>query len=470
MKNPFLHTALYTDFYELTMAQGYFYNHKQKEAAIFDYFYRTNPFNGGYAVFAGLSTALAMIQSFYFSEKDIDYLEQQGFQQEFLDYLSNFTFTGDVYAVSEGEIIFPHTPVLRVEGNIIETQIIESLLLNILNFQSLIATKAARIKYAAKDTLLLEFGLRRAQGWGGLLASKAAIIGGFQKTSNVLSAQRYNLEASGTMAHSWIQVFNTELEAFRAYANIYGNQTILLVDTYDTENLGIPNAIKVAHEMERKGKKLKGIRIDSGNLLEKSKLARKMLDENGLQYVTIVLSNQLDEFAIYDLLSNNAPVDAFGVGTALSVGIPDAALDGIYKLVDINGKPTMKFSDDKAKITMPGKKELVRYYNSNKTFAGDGICYPEETGNNTYYSIPAGDQKFKMKGSKSKLLLTKVMEEGEMIVDQPTVYESQQYFLSRFAQLPDDFKSFQNPQKYIVGISPEIVKMQQLLKHKEENV
>lgn len=467
MKNPFLHMALYTDFYELTMAQGYFYSQKHHDHAVFDYFFRTNPFRGNYTVFAGLSTALSMLQAFSFTDNDIDYLQQQGFKKEFLEYLGEFTFSGEIYSVREGEIVFPNTPLLRVEGNLIETQLIETLLLNTLNFQSLIATKAARIKSVAQDKLLLEFGVRRAQGWGGILASKAAIIGGFQKTSNVLTAQRYRLEVSGTMAHSWVQAFSSELEAFRKYTDLYGNQSVLLVDTYDTLNSGMPNAIKIAKEMKEKGQQLLGVRIDSGDLLAKSKQVRRMLDENKLEDVSIVVSNQLDEYAVDKLLTNNAPIDAFGIGTALSVGMPDAALDGIYKLVEVNQNPTMKVSDDIAKTTLPGKKELIRYYNGEDKFEADGICYPWELNNNSYFYLTDINTRMETHSSKKENLLHKVMEEGEMIVDLPYPYESQEYFLERFAKLPDEISSFDHQTFYKTGISSGIKELQTKLKQKE---
>ncbi|MFW5944520.1 MAG: nicotinate phosphoribosyltransferase, partial [Bacteroidota bacterium] len=256
------HTGLYTDLYELTMAQGYFYAGKKDEPAAFDYFFRDNPFEGGYVIFAGLWDLLETLQNFTFSEKDIDYLRKNGFKEKFLSHLSDFSFMGTITSVPEGEVVFPTEPVLRVEGNIIECQVIETLLLNFLNFESLIATKASRIRRMAGKRILSDFGLRRAQGLGGLQASRAAIIGGIDSTSNVLAGYRYNVKITGTLAHSWVQSFDEELTAFRKYAEVFPENTVLLVDTYDTLNLGIPNAIKVGHELKEKGHQLRAIRLD----------------------------------------------------------------------------------------------------------------------------------------------------------------------------------------------------------------
>ena len=248
------------------MAQGYFYGGKKEEQATFDYFFRSNPYRGGFTVFAGLQDFLELLSQFTFSDSDIDFLKQQEFKPEFLEYLKNFSFSGNIYSVKEGEIIFPNEPVLRVEGNIIECQLIESLLLNILNFESLIATKAFRIKLVSGEKIFADFGLRRAQGFGALHASRAAYIGGASSTSNVLAGKLFDIPVSGTQAHSWIQSFDDELESFRAYANIHPGNTVLLVDTFDTLNSGVPNAIKVAKELEEKGFRLKAIRLDSGDL------------------------------------------------------------------------------------------------------------------------------------------------------------------------------------------------------------
>src|SRR5690625_13744 len=317
------HPAIYTDFYELTMAQGYFLAGRKDDRASFDYFFRDIPFDGGYVIFAGLSDLIELLEDFQFHEDELDYLSDQRFRKEFIRYLRDFRLNVDMMAPKEGEIVFPYCPILRVKGTVIETQILETLILNILNFESLIATKASRMKYAAGDRKVIDFGLRRAQGFGGIQASKAAFIGGAEATSNTYSSFVHGIPPSGTMAHSWIQSFEDELTAFRKYAEFYPDSSILLVDTYDTLESGVPNAIKVAGELEEKGYRLKGIRLDSGDLAYFSRKARKQLDDAGLDYVKIAVSNQLDEYLIKSLLSQNAPVDLFDVGTRLGTGYED---------------------------------------------------------------------------------------------------------------------------------------------------
>ncbi|HDR51007.1 MAG TPA: nicotinate phosphoribosyltransferase, partial [Mariniphaga anaerophila] len=366
------HWGLYADFYELTMAQGYFYCGKKEDTATFNYFFRTNPFKGGFTVFAGLQDLLKMISEFTFNASDIEYLKAQGFRKEFLEYLAGFRFSGNILSAREGEIMFPNEPVVQVEGNVIECQLIESLLLNILNFESLIATKAFRIKMVTNGKIFSDFGLRRAQGLGSLHASRAAFIGGASSTSNVMAGKIFDIPVSGTQAHSWIQSFDSELEAFRAYVEAHPDNSILLVDTYDTLRSGIPHAIAVAKELAESGKKLLAVRLDSGDLAYLSKKARKMLDDAGLQNVKIVASNQLNEHVIKSLLKDqNAAIDAFGVGTELITGKDDAALDGVYKLSGINGQPKMKFSENIEKVTLPCKKQVYRCYDSSGMFFRD---------------------------------------------------------------------------------------------------
>ena len=336
--------GLYTDFYELSMAQGYFLAGKKDEKTVFDYFFRTNPFEGGFLVFAGLADMLNALSAFRYSEENLKYLKKLGFHTAFLEYLKTFSFNGTIISVKEGELVFPNEPVVRVEAAIIEAQLIETLLLNILNFQSLIATKTFRIKLVCGEKPLAEFGLRRAHGTGGVQASRAAIIGGASSTSNVQAGFLYDIGVSGTMAHSWVQSFKDELTAFQVYANDNPNHTILLVDTYDTLRSGIPNAIIVAKELEKCGNKLAGIRLDSGDLAYFSRKSRKMLDSAGLQYVKIIVSNQLNEYVINSLNEQDAPIDGYGVGTELVTGKPDASLDGVYKLSVCNEIPRMKIS------------------------------------------------------------------------------------------------------------------------------
>ena len=285
-------TATYTDLYQISMAQVYFQKGKHKHKAVFDYFFRKLPFEGGYAIFAGLETVLEILEDFQFSTSDLDYLKAQGLDPEFIKYLKDFKFKGTLTSTSEGDIVFPTRPVLQVEGNMVEAQLVETLLLNILNFQTLIATKASRIRKSAGEATLIDFGMRRAQGTGSYYASRAAFIGGFEATSNVVAGKDFNIPISGTMAHSLVQSYDDELTAFRDFAQSHPNTTVLLIDTYDTLKSGLPNAIKVGKEMESRGESLKGIRLDSGDLSYLAKKCRKALDEAGLHEVKIAVSNQ----------------------------------------------------------------------------------------------------------------------------------------------------------------------------------
>ncbi len=461
--------ALYTDFYELTMAQGYFLAGRQKEKASFDYFFRDIPFDGGYVIFAGIGDLLKTLKNFRFHEDEIRYLAQQGFQKEFLNYLRDFELTADIFAAKEGEIVFPREPIVRVEGTIIEAQILETLLLNILNFESLIATKASRMKYAAGNRKVLDFGLRRAQGYGGIQASKAAYIGGVEATSNVYSAFRDDIPASGTMAHSWIQSFDDELTAFRKYAECYPHDCILLVDTYDTLNIGVPNAIKVGKELEERGHKLKGIRLDSGDLAYFSRQARKQLDEARLEYVKIAASNQLDERLIKSLLSQDAPIDLFGVGTRLVTGQDSPALDGVYKLASVNDKPKLKISENIEKITLPGRKKVIRYSGDDGTFYGDGIVLAEEENVETIYHPHYPAKHATVTSFNAEYLLHNVMRDGELTIDIPTPKESALYAQQRLSKLIPEHKRFDNPHIYKVGISKKLMDLRDNLTKKMKN-
>jgi len=351
----FDYTATYTDLYQITMSQVYFHKGLQDETAIFDYFFRKLPFEGGYAVFAGLEDLIKTIETFHFDEEDLKFLQARGMEQAFLDYLKEFRFRGNIYASREGDLIFPNRPVLSVEAPILETQLLETLILNILNYQSLVATKASRMRLAAGDRKLVDFGLRRAPGTGGYSAARAAFIGGFDATSNVRAGRDYGIPVSGTMAHSFVQRYDNEISAFRDFANVRPHDCVLLVDTYNTLKSGVPNAAKVGKEMEKNGNRLKGIRLDSGDLAWLAKESRKMLDAAGLHYVKIAASNQLDENVIKSLLAQKAPIDLFGVGTSLVTGHPDAALDGVYKLARANNEPRLKLSENMEKM---GEKQL----------------------------------------------------------------------------------------------------------------
>lgn len=438
------------------MAQGYFLSGKHAQEVTFDYFFRKCPFDGGYVVFAGLSDFLNLLNDFRFAEKEIAFLKKQGFKDSFLNFLSNFEFKGSIYSAKEGEIIFPNEPILRVEGNILEAQIIETLLLNILNYQSLIATKAARIREVAGDKIVLDFGLRRAQGLGGIHGSKASIIGGLNGTSNVYSGLLFGLDVSGTMAHSWIQSFENELTAFRTYAKYYPDSTVLLVDTYDTLKSGLPNAIKVAKELETDGHQLKAIRLDSGDLAYLSKNARKKLDKAGLKYVKIAASNQLDEYLIKSLNEQKAPIDLFGVGTKLITAYDNPALDGVYKLSSVADKPTLKISENVEKITLPSSKQVIRYLNNDGTFYCDGIFLSDEESSESIQHPHFPSKTTSTKGFEATELLHTVVDNGRLRISLPSAQESAAYAKSRLKKLSPEHRRFDNPHVYKVGISKKL--------------
>jgi nicotinate phosphoribosyltransferase len=460
---PEKHLGLYTDHYELTMAQGYFFNGQKDVPANFDYFFRRLPFDGGYVVFAGLMDILQMLEQFRYDKVSCDYLASTGFHPEFLKYLKGFKFKATILAPEEGELVFPNEPIVRVFGNLIECQIIETLVLNILNFESLIATKSARIKQVAGERTVIDFGLRRAQGLGGIHATRAAIIGGAQSTSNLYSAFRYNLEATGTQAHSWIQSFEEEVEAFRIFSRTYPQKCILLVDTYDTLKSGVPNAIKVAKEMEGRGEKLFGIRLDSGDLAYLSKKARKMLDDAGLQYVKIAASNQLDEYVIKSLLDQKAPIDAFGVGTSLVTGKNDTALDGVYKLSMSANEPRLKISENIEKIILPGLKQVYRIVDDDGKFYGDGVVLEDEQDIEQIYHPHHPDKSTDVSGYKKLPLLKIVMENGNILIDSKSAYDSAAILKSQLQHLPDEHKRFINPHIYKVGVSKNLLDLRSSL-------
>ena len=452
------HPASFTDYYELTMAQGYYLAGMHEQRASFDYFFRKVPFDGGYVIFCGLKELIETIKHLQFSEEEIEYLVKEGFSDEFISFLKKFKFRGDIWSVKEGEIVFPNQPIVRVEGNLLETQLIETLLLNILNFQSLIATKAARIKYAAgEDSIVLDFGLRRAQGLAGIHATRAAMIGGFDGTSNVYSAQRFSIPAGGTMAHSWIQSFDDELTSFRTYCEYYPKSAHLLVDTYDTLGSGVPNAIIVAKELREKSYELKGIRLDSGDLAYFSKQARNMLDDSGFQNVKIAASNQLDERVIASLRTQNAPIDIYGVGTRLVTGDETPALDGVYKLSSVNRVPTLKISENIEKITLPGIKKIYRYLNEDDSFYGDAILLDEESILERMHHPTFPAKKSYLNRRKYEEILELVISNGEQTFEMPAVDKIVEHKNQRFAKLYPEYKRFDNPHIYKVGISSRLL-------------
>ncbi len=450
------HSGLYTDLYELTMGQGYFLTGMSDRPACFDYFFREIPFKGGYVVFAGLSNLLEVLEELSFTEEDAKYLKGLGFKDAFVEYLKAFRFKGRILSVREGEVIFPLEPVVRVEGTLFETQLIETLLLNFLNFESLIATKASRMVLAARGRRVVDFGLRRAQGLASTQASRAAVIGGVDATSNVYASYLFNLPPSGTQAHSWIQSFPDELSAFLKYAELYPDNCIFLVDTYNTLKSGLPNAIMVAKEMEKRGKKLVGIRLDSGDLAYLSKHAREMLDLAELHYVKIVASNQLDEHIVKSLLDQGAPINSFGIGTNLVTGQDSPALDGVYKLSVLDGKPRLKISENAGKTSLPGSKKIVRYTDPEGFFYADGVLLEEEKSAEYVFHPNFPEQKSRVAHCFPESILYKVMEGGKTLT-KLSVGEAAAYAKERLAKLSPERKRFENPHVYKVGVSQKLM-------------
>ncbi len=450
-------SATYTDLYQITMAEVYFAQNRHEQPAVFDYFFRKAPFGGSYAVFAGLDNVLDLLENFRFSEKDIAFLRDQNLDETFLEYLAEYQFKGNIYSAREGEIVFPTEPILTVEANILDAQIIETVLLNMLNFQSLIATKAARMRYVAGNRGLVDFGLRRAQGIGAYHGARAAIVGGFDATSNVMAGKDFGIPVSGTMAHSFIQSYDDELTAFRHFAQQRPHDCVLLVDTYDTLKTGVPNAIKVGKEMEKNGQKMKGIRLDSGDLAYLSKKTRKMLDDAGLDYVKIAASNQLDEHLIKSLNDQNAQIDLFGVGTSLMTGQPDSALDGVFKLSEFKNQPRIKLSESAKKVTLPGKKQIYRMLENDGRFAGaDMVSLRDESESKKMFHPFEHLKSMQVDCYKKEPLLHKVMENGKRTEEKPDLPSIAEYAKSRLNQLPEEFKRFEYPHIYKVGLSEKL--------------
>ncbi len=459
-------SGLYTDMYELVMAEAYFKQKIQDQPVCFDYFFRKNPFAGGYIIFCGLGELLPVLETFHYQSNEIDWLSKQGFNKDFLSWLEAFRFNGTIRSMQEGEVAFPLEPLLQIHGGLVEVQLIETLLLNYLNFQSLIATKAARIRYAAGDRYLSEFGLRRAQSLGGISASRAAIAGGFDSTSNMFAAKKYDIPATGTMAHSFIQSQENELAAFRKFAEAEPHNCTLLVDTYNTLKSGIPNAIIVAKEMKENGQQLKAIRLDSGDLAYLSKKARKLLDDAALQEVQIVVSNQLDEYLIKSLLDQKAPIDSFGIGTSLATGQPDAALDGVYKLSEINGEPKLKLSENIQKVTLPGIKQVYRFTDETDSFVADAIALNDEPVPSKMIH-PYDIEKSKPLDIKMGTpLLHKIMDNGKSLLENNEPADIAQFVKKRLQQLPEEHKRFNNPHIYKVGISEPLHQLRSDLRKK----
>jgi nicotinate phosphoribosyltransferase len=459
-------SALFTDFYSLTMAHGY-WKRKINQRAVFEMFFRRQPFGSGFSIFAGLEDLLDRIENFHYSEEDIAYLrELKVFDDDFLDYLSHFRFTGSLWAMDEGSAVFPQEPLIRVDSNLIECQILEGMLLNTVNFQSLIATKTARVYLASGRGFLLEFGLRRAQGSDGAMsASRAAFIGGASGTSNTLAGKVYGIPALGTMAHAWIMSFPSEEEAFRAYAQIYPEHTTFLIDTYDTLKSGTPNAIKVGRELAAQGHNF-GVRLDSGDIHYLSMEVRKMLDQAGFPQATITVSNDLDEEIIHTLREAGAPINSWGVGTQMVTGGTEAAFTGVYKLAareDEKGNliPAIKFSDNPEKTTNPGIKQVWRIKDPQGMAIADVLTLLDENGEEllekkSRYAFwhPSADYRHfyhEISGSAEKLLKPR-MEKGKPLA-KTGLMEIRERVNRDLDSLDPSYKRLLNPHVYKVSIT-----------------
>lgn len=467
--------TLLTDFYQLTMMNGYLKSGVADEIAVFDMFFRQKG-QLTYAIAAGLEQAIDYVKNLHFDDEDIEYLrDQKVFSEEFLEYLKNFKFTGDIYAVREGEPVFPMEPIVVVKAPLIQAQLIETALLNIINHQTLIATKASRINMVAGEGKVIEFGLRRAQGPdAGIYGSRASIIGGCSSTSNVLSAQMFDIPAKGTHAHSWVLSFPTELDAFRAFADIYPDSCLLLVDTYDTIKSGVPNAITVFKELREKGHKPVGIRLDSGDLAYLSKKARKMLDEAGFKDAIIFVSNDIDEYLISSLNAQGAKIDRYGIGTKLITSEDMPSLGGVYKLAQIekNGEaiPKIKLSNSIEKITNPGFKTVYRIYDKEtKMVVADLIALVGEELPKPI-TLTHETERWKqttLNDYDVKELLVPIFKNGELVYDIPTLKESAEYCKNSLALFEDENKRITNPHIHKVDLSDGLYELKQkMLKSK----
>lgn len=461
-------SALITDFYELTMMHGYYLEHHDARA-VFDMFYRTNPFQGGYTIFTGVEELIDKLESLSFSDDDISYLDSLGlFDKSFLEYLRSYRFHGDVYTFDEGTPAFPGEPLIRVESDLMDAQLIETLLLNTVNFQTLIATKASRMVLATKGHGgIMEFGLRRAQGEnGGHAASRASFIGGTLSTSNTYAGKLYGIPVSGTMAHSWIMSYPTEEEAFRKFTEIYPDNGILLIDTYDTLGSGIEAAIKIGLEMKAKGKSI-GVRIDSGDLSYLTKAIRQRLDDAGLEDAKICVSNDITEDIIKSLISDGAPIDSWGIGTHLVTGGSQASLNGVYKLSakEENGAfiPCLKVSSSYEKTTNPGIKQVYRFFDRSGSALADLITLSDEelvAGKDYtfYHPFSTADQFTMRKNAYASFqpLLTKKMENGKRISPERSLKEIQQTSAKLLGAFDKSYKRLINPHIYKVSLSEKL--------------
>ena len=471
--------TLLVDFYELTMANGFFKEGMRDKTVIFDMFFREVPDNGEYTIVAGLEQLIEYMENLHFSEEDIEFLRGKNiFDEEFLDYLYNFDFQCDVWAMPEGTLAFPGEPLVTVKGPAIQAQMLETMVLLTLNHQSMIATKASRIVKQAKGRPVVEFGSRRAQGYSAAnLGARAAYIGGCAGTANTLSDKMFGVPALGTMAHSWVQMFDSELEAFRAFARVYPDNCLLLVDTYDTLKEGIPNAIKVFdEEVLPRGFRPKGIRIDSGDITYISNKARKMLDDAGYPDAQIMASNSLDEYTIRTILHQGAKLDSFGVGERLITSKSSPVFGGVYKLVATVSKdgkiiPKIKISENVAKITTPGFKELYRFYeNETGKAMADVIALKDEEIPEDNYEIfhPVYTWKRKtLTDYTAKKVLVQIYDKGKLVYKLPSLEEIKEKAERELDTLWEETKRLDNPNEYIVDLSEKLweVKDQLLKKH-----
>jgi nicotinate phosphoribosyltransferase len=458
--------ALLTDLYQLTMAAGYLNQGKWGESATFDLYYRRNPFRGGYAIAAGLETAIQAVIGLRFGADDLAFLRTlRGasggpvFADEFLRFLSQFRFGADIRAIPEGTVVFPNEPLLQVSGRLIDCQMVETILLCHLNYQTLVATKAARLWEASNHGTVIEFGLRRAQGPdGGLSASRASLIGGADGTSNVLSSAMFGMPVRGTHAHSWVQAFPSELEAFRSYARAFPDDCVLLVDTYDVLTSGVPNAITAGKELERRGHRLSGIRIDSGDLAFLSQRARELLDREGLFYVKIVASNELDEYLIADILGQGGRIDIWGVGTNLVTGSGEdgVALGGVYKLVEHGGRPKIKLSGNPEKMTNPGAKKVIRFFDDREMMEADALAQASEAVSQDEVLIvdPVNPLRRKLVNSRRRCeLLHDIVAAGRIVYEFPSLEAVRARRRDQLLHLHESYRRLRNAHEYKVGLT-----------------
>lgn len=474
--------TMLVDFYELTMGEGYFNNGLKDKIAYFDMFFRRIPDGGGYCLMAGVQQLIEYLNSLSFTDDDIDYLKSKNiFSSEFLDYLKNFKFECDVYAVPEGNPVFPHEPLITVKGPVIQAQLIETMVLLTINHQTLIATKANRIVRAANSRSVMEFGSRRAQGYdGAIYGARAAVIGGCDSTACTLSDMMFDLNAVGTMAHSWVQLFDTEYEAFKTWATTYPDNCVLLIDTYNVLKSGIPNAIKTFNEVLKPlGKRPSGIRIDSGDITYLTKKCRKLLDEAGYSDCKIIISNSLDEYIIENVLSQGAKIDSFGVGERLITAKSEPVFGGVYKLIAVENKgtliPKIKISENEEKITNPGFKKIVRFFDKDSHMALADILALHNESFEYMDSIVIFNpihtwKKKKLTNFYTKDLQVPIFIKGKQVYESPSVPEIKEFAKGEVLKLWPEVLRFENPHEYYVDLSKELWELKDQLLHKYSEI